>query len=450
MKFDLPLIDTALSGNPNPERLLGLLVDQHGSAIVGAFYETLLQDDEGKTFLSHAAVHDRLSASLLEWLRALFGEKDVRVSKALQDQQRIVGEVHARIKIPIHLVMRGALVIKTRISQLLLEQELATPVMMSAVLLANARVDSAIAFMSSAYEKNATAQARLDEAYRLFSLDQDASIEKEAQRASLMEWSQATLFSLLRKQEMAGLARLSDSPFGLWIRHRADFMFGPSTAFQDLLAAMERIDTDLLPRLEAMGRQAEDLGILTELQTCVDHISFLIGELFQTIITLENGRDPLTRTLNRRFMSAILGREIKFASDRKSPLCVILLDIDHFKAINDAHGHQGGDAALRQVAQIIGENVRPCDFIFRYGGEEFLILLAETPILQARSAAERIRLALATRPVAVGTATMKITASFGIANHAGHPDPDYLVRAADEALYRAKANGRNRIEIAEI
>lgn len=95
---------------------------------------------------------------------------------------------------------------------------------------------------------------------------------------------------------------------------------------------------------------------------------------------MEGGRDPLTRALNRRFLPAILGREVTFAKENGTALSVMLVDIDHFKAINDRHGHQVGDEVLRQVAQVIVGNVRATDFVFRYGGEEFLIVLVETGI----------------------------------------------------------------------
>jgi diguanylate cyclase len=162
---------------------------------------------------------------------------------------------------------------------------------------------------------------------------------------------------------------------------------------------------------------------------------------------MEGGRDPLTRALNRRFLSSILSREIGFANTNHTPLSVLLLDVDHFKRINDTHGHPVGDEVLRQVAEAVTENVRPSDFVFRYGGEEFLIVLVETHLHQAATIAERMRLALAAKPItAAGLAPFNVTASIGVAEHRGHPDENYLVKAADDALYRAKQNGRNRVE----
>ena len=431
-------------------QLLRAIVAEHGAVLVRGFYDVLLQDEEARVFLSHSVVHNRLSASLLGWLIALLDEADIRASAALQDQQRVIGEVHARIKVPIHLVMQGAIVIKSTLADLLAADDMDAASAMRAAQLANTRIDTAIMLMSQAYVNDATARARLDEAYRLFSIDQDVATEREAQRAGLMEWSQKTLFSLLRGQAQGGLDRLGNSPFGLWIRHRAEFMFEKSGPFQDLLAETQRIDWMLLPQLEDANQDNRKAGALTDLQAAVDRVAHLLGELFQTLTALENGRDPLTRALNRRFLPAILGREISFANESDTPLCIVLLDVDHFKAINDRHGHQTGDLVLRQVAQIIMDHVRPSDFVFRYGGEEFLLVLTETGVADAQAVAERIRLALEASRLDTGTSeALTLTASFGVAAHGGHPDQQYLIKAADEALYTAKAEGRNRIELAK-
>jgi len=102
------------------------------------------------------------------------------------------------------------------------------------------------------------------------------------------------------------------------------------------------------------------------------------------------------------------------------------------------------------VAQVIVDNVRPTDFVFRYGGEEFLIVLVETGSEDAANVAERIRSDMASRAFDTGVSGgLSVTASIGIAMHSGHPDQRYLIKAADEALYRAKERGRNRVELAD-
>jgi len=420
-------------------------VEDHADALVAAFYDALLADEEARSFLHHSVVQERLSPSLRRWLVDLFAPGADLAGAAFAARQQKIGEVHARIKIPMHLVMAGAAVLKGRLADALASD----PAAFDLLRLAGERIDHALRLMSQSYEKGASNRARLDEAYRLFSLDQDIHFERESQRAGLMEWSQKTLFRILASGGVEGAGALSASPFGLWIRHRADFLFDGSPHLTRLNAAMERIDAELLPRFTPGAASSDLAGPLEALEAAVDEVAFLLNEMFQGLAGMEGGRDPLTRALNRRFLSSILSREIGFANANHTPLSVLLLDVDHFKRINDTHGHPIGDEVLRQVAEAVTENVRPSDFVFRYGGEEFLIVLVETSLRQAATIAERMRQALATKAItASGLEPFHVTVSIGAAEHGGHPDENYLVKEADDALYRAKQNGRNRVEIA--
>lgn len=128
---------------------------------------------------------------------------------------------------------------------------------------------------------------------------------------------------------------------------------------------------------------------------------------------------------------------------------MVLIDVDHFKQINDGYGHAAGDAVLRQVAESLMNIARASDFVFRYGGEEFLIVLVETGLEEALVAAERFRAYFESRTVMLPDDTsIRITISAGAATYEGHPDYEYLINAADEALLTAKRNGRNRVEAA--
>lgn len=444
----IPAPGEASEVRPTTSAMLNAIIETHADALVGAFYDVLLQHEGAKSFLDHQAVHDRLSPSLNAWLRELFSADAATDREHFAARQKKIGEVHARIKIPIHLVMEGASVLKARIVDLVAEASRDFADGFHAIKIAHERIDTAIMLMSQSYMKGAVSRARLDEAYRLFSLDQDIGIERESQRASLMEWSQKTLFQILGNTHGEALETLSGAPFGLWVRHRAGFMFENSAELQRIGVLIGRIDAELLPKLRA--RAGGDMsGPLGGLQASVDEIVFLLGEMFQGLTGMEVGRDPLTRALNRRFLPSILSREIGIANDNDSPLSILVLDIDHFKRVNDQWGHQVGDKVLRQVAGILNDHVRPSDFVFRYGGEEFLIALVETDLGDAAAVAERIRQALAENVFQSDSGQeLRMTASIGIAGHEGHPDQDYLIKKADDALYRAKRNGRNRIEMA--
>ncbi len=156
--------------------------------------------------------------------------------------------------------------------------------------------------------------------------------------------------------------------------------------------------------------------------------------------------DTLTGLPNRRAADETLKRMTAHSGRRLSPLSAVLLDLDHFKQINDVHGHDQGDKALAAVGQILSATLRASDFAARYGGEEFLVLLPDTDRAAARDVAEKLRTAIATAEIAnVGS----LTASFGVA---GLPEDagesESLIRKADRALYAAKAAGRNRVQTA--
>ncbi len=157
--------------------------------------------------------------------------------------------------------------------------------------------------------------------------------------------------------------------------------------------------------------------------------------------------DALTGLSNKRAVQDTVKRMAAQASRTVSPLSAIALDLDHFKQINDTYGHSLGDAVLAAVGAVLGDSVRASDFVGRSGGEEFIVLLPNADAGQAAVAAEKILAAVAA--ITVPGIDRDITASLGIAtipDHAG--DGDQLVRSADRALYIAKTNGRNRVEIA--
>ncbi|MBX7116266.1 MAG: diguanylate cyclase [Myxococcaceae bacterium] len=155
--------------------------------------------------------------------------------------------------------------------------------------------------------------------------------------------------------------------------------------------------------------------------------------------------DSLTQVANRRHFDARLNEEFARATRRDEPLSLILVDLDHFKHINDTHGHPVGDAVLQRVARLLGNCVRETDFVARFGGEEFAALLPQTTAFGGRLVAERIREELQHgRP---SDANPVVTASFGVAAFplADVRTPAQLVHTADLALYRAKREGRNRV-----
>ena len=155
--------------------------------------------------------------------------------------------------------------------------------------------------------------------------------------------------------------------------------------------------------------------------------------------------DPLTNIFNRRSFFNVSQKIIKNATKNKTPLCFVMMDIDHFKNINDIHGHYVGDQALTHIAHLLKQNIRETDILARWGGEEMAILLPKTNLVQALACTEHLRATIEDNPLIVDGEEVVITASFGVAV-AHHNEPlDELFKRADEQLYKAKNQGRNRI-----
>jgi diguanylate cyclase (GGDEF)-like protein len=159
-------------------------------------------------------------------------------------------------------------------------------------------------------------------------------------------------------------------------------------------------------------------------------------------------RDFLTHLWNRSSILEILGRELARAGREHCAVGVVLVDIDHFKNVNDTYGHEAGDAVLRETARRMQNAVREYDAIGRYGGEEFLILLPGCNELDSYNQAERLRKQLSQGEMPVTGSSLNVTASFGVTTAECGEDwtPESLIRKADEALYVAKKMGRNRVQ----
>jgi len=200
-----------------------------------------------------------------------------------------------------------------------------------------------------------------------------------------------------------------------------------------------------LREIRAALRQSEqDLHSANDsLQQQLKAIHALQGQLHE-----QANRDPLTGLYNRRYLDSTLERELARCKREGQPLSLMLIDIDHFKQINDTYGHQAGDAVLKQLATLLTEQARAADVPCRFGGEEFLLLLPNMPQNVALERAEQWRSDFAATTIAFGEFRMQVTLSCGIATYPGHGiSAAALIRCADHALYRAKTEGRNRVVV---
>lgn len=423
------------------------IVERHAPALASHFYATLLADVQAAPLLSHDLVAHRLSGSLQAWLRSLFCSPDAPDVAALVALQQHVGEVHARLSVSVPLVSRGARILKETMSQLLRDGKLSRNELSMAQQYLGSLIDLALEVMSAAYMQDSRRGARADEAYRLFTLGQNAATERERQRAALLEWSHTVLLRTPFHGRTVDLPALRSSEFGLWLHHKGSAMFDGTAELPTIVAAMSSLDSEILPALARAVTESDAValaGMMQAFQRKVDDIKYLLMTLFDRVSAVEGGRDPLTQLLNRRFLPTVLAREIAMATTGQGTFSVFLADIDHFKQINDGYGHGGGDAVLRQVAELLQDTCRTGDYVFRYGGEEFLVVLVDARADVLEQIAEKLRSAVEQHHFRLPDGqSLPVTISIGGAAFDGHPDPDILVARADKALYAAKAAGRN-------
>jgi diguanylate cyclase (GGDEF)-like protein len=190
----------------------------------------------------------------------------------------------------------------------------------------------------------------------------------------------------------------------------------------------------------------EDLQLLESLLCCLIY-PLKNATLYQRALKMAY-TDPLTQANNRASFDHLIQREVSLAARYGKSLAILFLDIDHFKAINDNHGHDCGDITLAAVAKSIKKSMRNSDVLFRYGGEEFVVLLSETNLAGAELVAERIRRSIESHTLSYDMSTLKVTASLGVSALRADDTVDTFVKRADEAMYKAKNNGRNRVESA--
>ena len=425
---------------------LAQLMAEQANTLADKFYNHMLGHPQAKVFLTAEVVNQRLHASMGRWLNEIF-QHPPQEPATIVAHQRYVGEVHARIQLPLHLVSRGARLIKNDV-RAGLTPKFDDPVLLAqAISFADRLIDLSLELMSVSYERSSQREARTDEAYRLFSIGQNVGVERERQRAVLMEWAHEVMMTLHRASGNVTLPALRQSEFGMWFNHKAVAMFEGDAAVDQILDIIERIDATVLPLITPRdGRPFASGDRVAELQYEIDNLKFLLNNLFERHQEAENGRDVLTRLFNRRFLPAVISREIHVAQTRNSGFALLLLDLDHFKRVNDGYGHDVGDQVLQQAATLLMSCVRNGDFVFRYGGEELLVMLVEVNKESAIRVAELIRSKFESTQFQLGQGrTMNVTASIGVALYDGHPDHQYVLKRADTAMYEAKQSGRNRV-----
>ncbi len=226
--------------------------------------------------------------------------------------------------------------------------------------------------------------------------------------------------------------------------HTFIYLLTARTSDEDVMAGLEAGADDYLTKPANLA----ELRVRLRNGARVVQMHLQLMEARETLRT-QAMRDPLTGVWNRRAFVDLAGAQLERSRRTASPMAVMMVDLDHFKRVNDRHGHAVGDVVLKEAARRMGEALRRGDELARYGGEEFVVLLPNCNGPGARLVAERVRQRVARGGVDIGGCALPVTASIGVACLRGDDSLESLVGRADEALYRAKRAGRNQISLAD-
>lgn len=242
--------------------------------------------------------------------------------------------------------------------------------------------------------------------------------------------------------------------FGLWLNDDGARLIRDRSHTAQLIKLHQALHHVVSEVASIMGRQNASgpiYALLKKAETYSLELGNEISLLNNIVIMSVYNKDPLTGFLNRRFLDRVLINQMEIAKATESVFCIIMFDIDHFKKLNDSYGHQAGDRALEHIAQLVRNRLRQSDLIFRYGGEEFLLVAPSTSHNQAHALAEKLRLCIADNPLP-GETAIPISASFGVTEicPSSYAVVDTrlvndVIASCDGKLYAAKHNGRNRV-----
>jgi len=234
---------------------------------------------------------------------------------------------------------------------------------------------------------------------------------------------------------------------GHWLETRAHLLDLDAQTYENLVSRHKRVH-DLAREMAktVQGGATIEESLYDEFLTSSEFFTGLIESTYDALVASINATDPLTGAENRSLMNIRLEERKRHAAVKGHRTWIVMIDLDHFKSINDDHGHEIGDLVLKGFSELVRDHIRGDDLFFRYGGEEFLLCISNVSERTVARVAERLRKASADQayPVRNG-GTVTVTASFGLAALNDHDEVSDAISAADDAMYAAKKAGRNRV-----
>ncbi len=422
------------------------LIEEAADHVAQNFYAVLMQHNTARSFLSEDVVQQRLMHTQKQWIMETLAPHTPDEKSAFEARQSHIGRVHARIELPLQLMMLGVRLQKRAFFDTLLKGKdcgTLNEAHIQLYLTINDILDYATYLINDAYMRF---ENELEQETRLFSAtyaSTDLALEIMSINASLQNWLIDILASGDEQAARTEIRQINETDFWLWIEHRIAQLGNSFQATQTIERAFAELEA-----FQAACREGVKAEWRSTLKSLIKRLSHGLQLLSEEVSEDSNNRDPLTHLLNRRMLDGILRREHQQVRTHNGDYALLMIDVDHFKQINDTYGHTVGDAVLREVAQIIRQNLRVTDLAFRYGGEEILLLMPLSKGADPLPIAEKLRQAVSEGVHQnIGVPYQQVTISIGVSQYSRHPHPDYshLLKEADAALYRAKEAGRNRV-----
>lgn len=409
-----------------------------------AFYEVLLNDAAAKRFLTTQLVEDHLKSKLHQWLTQTLSAKHSETDiHDIVNAQRTVGEVHSRINVPMNMVNNAMSNIKkvlfTRIRQ---DATIAPNQKVELIIVLNMLLDAGLSLINESYIEERVSNERHAQEFRTRSSAHEMAIEIERVKGALFGWMTQFMADMLTGSNNR-LIDIHHQEFSLWIRHKLSFFSADQRVVNKITHNLDVLQTTLNQLHNNPDVDREDH--IRSISALTNECGWLLGQIADSNIENATREDSLTSLIGRRFMAPILQSETQLALKTDEPYSIMMIDVDNFKSVNDIHGHQAGDAVLASIGRHLKRSLRVTDYAFRFGGEEFMILMPETRLELAERAAEKLLETVRNNEVKLDNGrTLKVTISIGLAQFEKDPDYQQVIKVADEKLYVAKHSGKDR------
>lgn len=399
-----------------------------------SFYDAMVSYPRGGVYLGDDFAHERFQSDQREWLAELFGQYP-RPGEHIRRRQMEVGAAYARLNIPLSVVMNGFRDLKTSLTSAVMGTPSGIDILSSSLNLMTLVLDTALWMMTTAYGRHAERVTRSDEALRQYSVGQDLTVERERQRAAMLDWAQEFYYQAQFSSPDRSLPTLGGAEFGLWFTHRAEILLGRTAEYESAVDAIERCD-DLIERLN-YDINADQMDIMRSVKSALSTLGTLMSLMFDQIICHNSARDPLTKLLHKQFLAPAVSREISLTQQGRPPFCLVAFSLGRLDPRRMDPDQQNWEDIVRRSAQIILSMSKSSDVAFRLNDYTILVIRVECTAEEAARLSEEAVLRITAGHLSpTGHTIHGLAVRHVVIEYDGQPDPRQVIRSAEEKMHQ--------------